>query len=109
VRNPHGKVVALRVARAENGKQVPGTEYDLPCDLVALAIGQSKLRSLASQFPGVALDARGCVSVEARTGATGHPKVFAGGDCANGGKEVVNAVAEGRDAARGLLAGWSGK
>jgi glutamate synthase (NADPH/NADH) small chain len=25
--------------------------------------------------------------------------VFAGGDAANGGKEVVNAVAEGRDAA----------
>jgi glutamate synthase (NADPH/NADH) small chain len=107
VRNPHGKVVALHVARAEDGKNVPGTEYDLPCDLVALAIGQAKLRSLASQFPGVALDGRGCVAVDAATGATGNPKVFAGGDCANGGKEVVNAVAEGRDAARGLLARWS--
>jgi glutamate synthase (NADPH/NADH) small chain len=32
-------------------------------------------------------------------GATGNPKVFAGGDAANGGKEVVNAAAEGRDAA----------
>ena len=31
--------------------------------------------------------------------ATGNPKVFAGGDAANGGKEVVNAAAEGRDAA----------
>ena len=40
------------------------------------------------------------------TGATGNPQVFSGGDCVNGGKEVVNAVAEGRDAARHLIAGW---
>jgi glutamate synthase (NADPH/NADH) small chain len=107
VRNPHGKLVALRVARGEEGKAVPGTEHEIPCDLVALAIGQAKLRDLAGQFPGVALDKRGCVSVDPKTGATGNAKVFAGGDCANGGKEVVNAVAEGRDAARGLLSRWS--
>jgi glutamate synthase (NADPH/NADH) small chain len=107
VRNAAGRVTALRVARGENGKAVAGTEYELPCDLVALAIGQSKLRALASQFPGVAVDARGCVVADAKSGATGNPKVFAGGDCVNGGKEVVNAVAEGRDAARALLARWS--
>jgi glutamate synthase (NADPH/NADH) small chain len=101
-----GKLVALRVACAENGKAIAGTEHDLACDLVAVAIGQSKLRALASQIPGVALDAKGCVVVDKATGATGHPKVFSGGDCANGGKEVVNAVAEGRDAARALLARW---
>jgi len=107
VRNPHGKLTALRVARGENGKPIAGTEHDLPCDLVALAIGQSKLRALASQFAGVAVDARGCVVADKTNGATGNAKVFAGGDCANGGKEVVNAVAEGRDAARALLAKWS--
>jgi glutamate synthase (NADPH/NADH) small chain len=114
VRDASGKLVALRVARegAEpggsggNDRAPPGME-DLPCDLVALAIGQSKLRALANQFPGVALDARGCIAVDKATGATGNPKVFSGGDCANGGTEVVNAVAEGRDAARGLLAKWS--
>ena len=36
-----------------------------------------------------------------------NPKVFAGGDCINGGKEVVNAVADGRNAARTLIAQWS--
>lgn len=30
------------------------------------------------------------------------PRVFAGGDCANGGREVVNAVGEGKKAARGI-------
>ena len=33
---------------------------------------------------------------------TGNPKYFAGGDCTNGGKEVVDAVAEGMAAARGI-------
>ena len=55
--------------------------------------------SVAAQFPGVALDRRGCVVADAATGATGNPKVFSGGDCVNGGKEVVNAVADGRNAA----------
>lgn len=103
-----GKVTALRVARAEAGKPVAGTEHELACDLVALAIGQSKLRSVAQQFAGVALDAKGCVVANAETCVTGNPKVYAGGDCINGGKEVVNAVADGRNAARAMMAAWAG-
>jgi len=106
VRDSAGAVQALRVARTEGGAPVAGTERDLPCDLVAVAIGQSKLRSVARQFPGVQLDARGCIVADPHTGATGHPKVFSGGDCVNGGKEVVNAVADGRNAARHLHAIW---
>ena len=107
VRDASGAVRALRVARAENGAGVAGTEKEIPCDLVALAIGQSKLRSVAEEFPGVALDGRGCVVADAAIGVTGNPKVFSGGDCVNGGKEVVNAVADGRNAARHLIAKWS--
>jgi NADPH-dependent glutamate synthase beta subunit-like oxidoreductase len=39
---------------------------------------------------------------------TGAPKYFAGGDCTNGGKEVVDAVADGKSAARGIDA-WLGR
>ncbi len=104
VRDAAGKVTALRVAKGASGKAVPGTEHDLPCDLVALAIGQSKLREIAKQFPGVELDDKGRIVADPKTGQTGNPKVYAGGDCINGGKEVVNAVADGRNAARHLLA-----
>ncbi len=104
VRDAGGKLVALRVSKAEGGKPIAGTEHDIPCDLVTLAIGQSKLRSLATQFAGVELDAKGCVKADRETGKTGNPKVYAGGDCINGGKEVVNAVADGRNAARDVLA-----
>jgi glutamate synthase (NADPH/NADH) small chain len=107
VRDEGGAVKALRVARAERGVPVAGTERELSCDLVALAIGQSKLHAVAAQFPGVQLDARGCVVADPSTGATGNPKVFSGGDCVNGGKEVVNAVADGRNAARHLMALWA--
>ena len=101
VRDASGAVRALRVSKR-------GAEVDLPAAFVALAIGQSKLRSVAQQFPGVKLDARGCVVADPKTGATGNPKVFSGGDCVNGGKEVVNAVADGRNAARHLHSSWRG-
>jgi glutamate synthase (NADPH/NADH) small chain len=106
VRGPKKELKALRVARAEGGKPVAGTEHELACDLIALAIGQSKLRSIAQQFPGVALDPKGCVVANAETCVTGNPKVYAGGDCINGGKEVVNAAADGRNAARAMMAAW---
>lgn len=103
-----GKLTAIRVAKTdEHAKPIAGTEHDIPCDMVALAIGQSKLRDVAKQLPGVELDKRGCVACDPKNGQTGNPKVFAGGDCINGGKEVVNAVADGRNAARTLLERWA--
>jgi glutamate synthase (NADPH/NADH) small chain len=107
VRDDAGKLRGLKVMRTENGAPIAGSEHEIPCDLVALAIGQSKLRDLAHELPGVALDARGCIVADPATGATGNPKVWSGGDCINGGKEVVNAVADGRNAARTLHARWS--
>ncbi|MBX3231542.1 MAG: FAD-dependent oxidoreductase [Labilithrix sp.] len=111
VRDAAGKLVALKVAQTDkDAKPIPGTEHDLPCDYVFLAIGQSKLRDMAKELGGVELDKRGCVVVaDPKTCATGNPKVFAGGDCINGGKEVVNAVADGRNAARTLIARWAAK
>lgn len=93
-RDPQGKLISAHIG---------GT--DVPCDLVVVAIGQSKLRTIATEL-GVELDAKGCVVVEKDTCRTKNPKVFAGGDCINGGKEVVNAVADGRNAARFLLSQW---
>jgi dihydropyrimidine dehydrogenase (NAD+) subunit PreT len=42
------------------------------------------------------------VVVNASTGQTSNPRYFAGGDCVNGGREVVDAVAEGQRAALGI-------
>ncbi len=107
VRDEKGALKALKVAHATAGVPVAGTETEVPCELVTLAIGQSKLREIASFFDGVEIDRRGCVVADPKTGATGNAKVFAGGDCINGGKEVVNAVADGRNTARFLTAAWT--
>ncbi|MGP8219595.1 MAG: hypothetical protein ACLQPI_09135 [Limisphaerales bacterium] len=64
---------------------------------------------LKKLFPNLALDKRGVIVRNADTGQTNLPKVFTGGDCANGGREVVNAVAEGKKAARGLHVFFAGQ
>ncbi len=106
-----GKLKGVTLARTkeEGGKLKPvgGSETDIPCDLVALAVGQGKLETLCTSFPGVEFKG-GRVVVDAQSGQTGNPKVFAGGDVANGGKEVVNATAEGKRAALAIHRMFSG-
>ena len=124
LRDPAGKLHGLRLARATTGRPgegtttgrpvegtttgrpVEGTTHDMPCDLAVVAIGQLKLEAMADQFPGVAIDGRGYIVANPSTGATGNPRVFSGGDCANGGREVVHAVADGRNAAREMTRRW---
>lgn len=107
LRDGGGGLVAVKLARTgPDGRPLFDQYFEHECDLVVLAIGQSKLREIAAEFPGVEVDKRGCVVVDGETRRTGNAKVFAGGDCVNGGKEVVNAVADGRDAARWLSAQW---
>jgi len=79
---------------------VAGSEFELPADLVAMATGQGKLTELFAQIAQLELN-RGRVVVNS-VGQTSNPKYFAGGDCVNGGKEVVNAAAEGKHAAFGI-------
>ena len=93
-----GKVTGVRCVRLDDDKQpIAGSEHVLEADLVLLAIGQSKLGELAAALDGVEVDWGRILCDE--HGATGRPGVYVGGDCRNGGKEVVNAVAHGRDAA----------
>ena len=99
VTEERGRLKGLVVARAEKARPIPGTEREFETQMVVVAIGQAGESELISKFPGVKRDTRGCVVVDEATGRTGNPRVFAGGDCVNGGKEVVNAVAEGKRAA----------
>ncbi len=73
-------------------------QTSIKAELVLIATGQSKLEKLLDGIPHLKFK-RGCLEVDPKTGATGHPQIFAGGDLTNGGKEVVNAVAEGKQAA----------
>jgi dihydropyrimidine dehydrogenase (NAD+) subunit PreT len=78
-----------------------GHDLHLTCNTVIPAIGQSRLSDLIARCPGVRL-VDGQVGIDRATGQTANPKYFAGGDCVNGGREVVDAVADGKRAAAGI-------
>lgn len=77
-----------------------GTEFDLDVTRVFRATGQVAYRDFFEGVPEVALES-GKVVVNERF-RTGNPRIWAGGDCINGGKEVVNAVEHGKQAARNI-------
>jgi glutamate synthase (NADPH/NADH) small chain len=100
-------VECLRTEPEVNGRRgvrpVPGSEFQIPCDMAIVAVGQAKAVDwLQGTFPGLALEG-GRVRVDG-AGRTSLPWLYAGGDCVNGGREVVNAVAEGKAAARAIHA-----
>jgi glutamate synthase (NADPH/NADH) small chain len=108
-----GHVAGLKLARtaSTNGKLqvLAGTEFVEPFDMIIKAIGEQKQAGLLKKlFPTLELDKRGAIVHSQDAGQTNLPHVFAGGDCANGGREVVNAVAEGKKAARGIHAFFAG-
>ena len=105
--NLKGVVIAnVRRVGGSNGsaklEEVPGSERTLPAELVLLAMGflgperDGMLKDL-----GVALDNRGNVKVDENK-ATSIPGVFAAGDMSRGQSLIVWAIAEGREAARGV-------
>jgi glutamate synthase (NADPH/NADH) small chain len=108
----NGKVEGLRVTQLAPSTQtdasgrrtwqpVPGSETVLPADTVVKATGQDARLALLRAIPGLVLDGTRPVH-DPLTMQTSSPRYFTGGDAANGGKEVVNAVAEGKRAARGI-------
>ncbi len=103
------ELACVAVAKDETGRLVPVEDsgFALECDVVIPAIGQSPLLGLLSQARGVAME-QGRVVIDRATGQTANPKYFAGGDCVNGGREVVDAVADGKRAALGI-ADWLSK
>jgi dihydropyrimidine dehydrogenase (NAD+) subunit PreT len=80
---------------------VPGTEFQIDVEMVVRAVGQKPATDFLKAIKHLAVNPDGTVKIN-DLHQTGHAKYFAGGDCTNGGKEVVDAVAEGMAAARGL-------
>jgi glutamate synthase (NADPH/NADH) small chain len=103
-----GRAAAVKFLRTQLGapdskgrripEPVPGSEYQMACDMVIPALGQSRLTAtLHLEMNG------GGLAVDRATGRTSNPKYYAGGDCVNGGREVVDAVADGKRAALGMV------
>ncbi len=113
------RVAALRCVRMELGapdasgrrtaQPTPGSEFDIPLDMVIKALGQQKMREFMKNISGVELDDGGRVRVNPETMQTMNAKYFAGGDCVNGGREAVDASQMGKLAAQGIHESLTGE
>jgi dihydropyrimidine dehydrogenase (NAD+) subunit PreT len=100
----HGKDCVESIECARVGpdlKPIAGSNFQIPCDMVIPSIGQTRLVEFLARCRGVNLQ-NGCVMINPETGQTSNSKYFAGGDCVNGGREVVDAVAMGKRAGAGI-------
>ena len=86
-----------------SGKPAPvptGETITLEVDMIIKATGQKPYEVLVQQ--NGLLHTKGRIIIH-DDGSTNIPGLFAGGDCVNGGKEVVDAVQAGKDAAQAIL------
>jgi glutamate synthase (NADPH/NADH) small chain len=107
-----GKVQQLVAARVEWQKgadgqlkmvEMPGTEFELPADLVLLAMGfVGPAQAGLVEQAGVARDPRSNVRANVDDYRTSVAKVFAAGDMRRGQSLVVWAIREGRQCARAV-------
>ena len=114
-----GKVKKIHLVRLEwtggmNGSpfkmnEVPGTEFEVPADLVLLALGflGPEKGTLLKEL-GVALTPRGTVQAD-KDYMTNVPGIFSCGDMRRGQSLVVWAIWEGRECARGVDAHLMGE
>ncbi len=106
-----GWVTGIRCVRMELGEpdasgrrspvEVPGSEFDLPCSTVIMALGTSPNPLIAATTPGLEVTRRGCLEAT-EAGATTRRGVFAGGDAVTGAATVILAMGAGRKAAAAI-------
>ena len=89
----------------ESGRRSPvvkeGSEFDMACDVVIMALGTSPNPLIASTTGGLETNRRGCLVAD-EAGATTRAGVFAGGDAVTGAATVILAMGAGRRAAKAI-------
>lgn len=106
------RVRAIRCVRMELGepdasgrrKPVPvkGSEFELECDAVIVAVGNAPNPILTKATPDLELTKWGTIKVDSETGATSKRGVYAGGDIVSGAATVILAMGAGRKAAAAM-------
>lgn len=81
---------------------VPDSQLTIACHLVVPAIGQSSITDLMRDHCRIEVR-EGLIVTDRATGRTTNGRYFSGGDCVNGGREVVDAVADGKRSALAML------
>ncbi len=99
----NGSVSALRCKKTDGSGEV----FDIPCEMVIKAIGQTKQTGFLEAI-GIEFDDQGRVLVDENL-QTSIPTMYSGGDCVNGGAEAVDAAQAGKLAAMGIHSQLTGE
>ncbi len=109
-----GKVTGIRSQRMVLGEPdaggrrqpvpVPNSVFDLPADVVLVAVGEAPDPSFLPSGTSVGVAPWGGLLINPTTLATGAPGVFAAGDVTYGPKSIILAAAHGRKAAQQMHA-----
>jgi len=107
-----GRVTALECIRMKLGEPdasgrrrpvpIPGTEFIMDVDMVVTAIGQTPDLSFLGDEHPFAITRRGTFDVDAATGMTSRPGVFAAGDAITQPAAVIYAIGSAKRAAAGI-------
>lgn len=107
--NEKGRVIGMEGLNMELGEPdesgrrrpvpIEGSEFELECDLVIIAVGAGANPLLTRNTPGLTLNKWGYVVAEPATGKTSLKGVWAGGDIVTGSATVILAMGAGRIAA----------
>jgi len=106
-----GRVVALEALKTKwvfdqnrrfNPAFYEGTETQLECDTIIMAIGQAPRLDFLKPEDSVEISPRGLIAVNPQTLMTSAPAIFAGGDCVFGPRLIIDSVADGKRAAVGI-------
>jgi glutamate synthase (NADPH/NADH) small chain len=81
---------------------VEGSEYDIPVDLVVVAVGVSPNPLIPSEVKDLKVSRWGTIEVDKDTMQSSIPEIFAGGDIVRGGATVILAMGDGRKAAASM-------
>ena len=82
-------------------QEVPGSEFDIECDTVIMALGTSPNPLIKSTTEGLETNKHGCLTAD-EEGRTTREGVFAGGDAVTGAATVILAMGAGRKAAKAI-------
>jgi len=80
---------------------IPGSEFEVPCDVVIEAIGTRANPLLTHTTPDLKLNRKGYIEID-ENGMTSKPGVFAGGDIVRGAATVILAMGDGKKTAAAM-------
>lgn len=80
---------------------IVGNTYQLMCDNVVLALGQSFDNTLSSSL-GIDLSYQGTLKINPQSYQTTNPKIFAAGESVNGGSTIVMCMSQGMLSGRSI-------